>query len=174
MKRLIERLGSFYFSRPITLDTIVIVTGAIYCTVYPEFFSFVADANDIKDILSNVISTIVSFTGFILASLTIIVTFKANVKIKDLTAASNALELLLSTNNYKEIVGVFRDAIIELVISLAVLYISWIPVLKLTAGKLVFIASYGILVVIITISRTLFILFKLIFLEFKKKSKSLL
>jgi len=59
--------------------------------------------------------------GFMLAALTIMITFRANIKIREPEKAKNSLELILGTH-YTAIVSTFKVAIFELVFAGAAAY----------------------------------------------------
>ncbi|PVW13165.1 hypothetical protein [Marixanthomonas spongiae] len=113
-------------------------------------------------ILSNLIGASISLAGFVLASLTIIVAIRSNVKTKRPEEADTPLELFFSIGTYKTIVKVFKIAIIELVFCFIVSYIVWMASANIT--------NYGIfkvnvcLIFLLTVStmRSLFVLFLLI------------
>ena len=167
-KRIQISITDFYYKHPLLIDAVlsILVLFAIYRN--KKYFKFVGIESNIDNILSSVIDTNVSFSGFILACLTIIVSFKANIKVKHVREAENALELLLlSKNNYKKIVSAFRDAIVELVFALSLQYIFWLPIFGLKASHLVFVSLFGIQIIFFTLIRTLYLLFRIVFQEFK-------
>jgi hypothetical protein len=161
-----EKILDGYVKWALLYDLLIIVAVMTIVYVKKDAFFIPEERNAIDNLISNIISTIVSFTGFILASLTIIVTVKANVKIKSLEEAANGMELILATENYKKIITAFKDAIIELVLALLLLYVSWMPIVNLNSLHLSLLAILGISVIILSVARTLLILFAIIFLEF--------
>jgi glycerol uptake facilitator-like aquaporin len=116
------------------------------------------------NIISNLIGTCVSLAGFILAALTIIVTFKSNLKVKGIEHSDNALELIFSSQHYDNIVKVYRDAILEFVILSILLYFVW-AFSDFLNDSLTFATMIGIEMASFTILRSLFILFKILKLE---------
>lgn len=164
-----EKILDGYVKRALLYDLLIIVTVMLIIYLKKDAFYIPKDRSSMDNLISNIISTVVSFTGFILASLTIIVTVKANVKIKSLEEAANGMELILASENYKKIITVFKDAIIELVLVLLLLYLSWMPIINLSSLHMSLLAILGIAVIILSVSRTLLILFVIIFLEFTKE-----
>ncbi len=163
MKKLVDR----YLASPIFYDTIVAM--AIYAGVYFVFSKCsTAEAYPTKEtilsIVSNLIGTCVSLAGFILAALTIIVTFKSNLKVKGIEHSDNALELIFSSHHYDKIVKVYRDAILELVILFIILYFVWL-FSDLLVNTLTFATVVGVEMTSFTILRSLFILFTILKLE---------
>ena len=166
VRKVRNKILNAYFKHPILFDVAIAAAFIAFIYYKQDIFAFKKITDNIQNVVSNIISTIVSFAGFILASLTVIVTVKANIKSKPEQSA-NAMELLLlSTGNYKKIISVFRDAIVELVLCLAILYVLWLPVIGLTVQHLLYLSIYGISVILLTLVRTLYILFDLIFKEF--------
>ena len=164
-----NRLLNRYFRYPIIFDFIITLIILIIICYFKSSFKFKNIGVD--SFLSNIISTIVSFAGFILASLTIIVTVKANIKVKNLEDAANGLELLLlSKDNYRLIISAFRDAIIELVICLILVYTLWMPMIGLNIFQLSLLSVYALLVIFFTLFRSLLILFRIIFLEIRDET----
>jgi hypothetical protein len=167
MSKIKAKILDSYFKYPFLYDFIFTCLIILFFNVNQNKIQIPFDFNKIDAIISNVVTSLVSLTGFILASLTIIVTVKSNIKIRNLANASNSMELVLSSGNYKKIIVVFRDAIIELVFALILIYILWMPIFSFSKIQYMFIIAFGILVIITTVSRSLAILFKIIFLEFK-------
>jgi glycerol uptake facilitator-like aquaporin len=117
------------------------------------------------NIMSSIISTDVSLAGFILAALTIIVTFRSNLKAKDMDQATDALELILSSGHYKDIKGVFKVAIKEFLLIFIVLYFLWNSSANFSVYSLTIFNACGILLTGIVVIRTLTILFGVIDLD---------
>nr|GFA63109.1 hypothetical protein [Tanacetum cinerariifolium] len=78
--------------------------------------------NQTNSAMEFVKTIIQEWTRFIIAALTIIVTFKANITAKKLEESVNGMELLFNSDNYGRIVNVFQLAIIELVIAFAAMH----------------------------------------------------
>jgi inner membrane protein involved in colicin E2 resistance len=97
--------------------------------------------------------------GFILAALTIIVSFRSNIACKKAEDANTPLELIFSTDNYHKIINVFKSAIIELTIAFLALYIVWVISENLKPEHILQANVYGGLLIFLSLSRTLFILF---------------
>jgi hypothetical protein len=117
------------------------------------------------DILSNIISTSISLSGFILASLTIIVAIRSNIKSKQPESAETPIELFFSAGNFHSIVHVFKIAIIELVFCFIASYLIWsFSDYFLTEGIFLINLSLIFLIAVSTI-RSLFVLFLIIGLD---------
>jgi predicted PurR-regulated permease PerM len=161
-----------YLKFPIFLD-LVITSAVWYCAhtvlnrlaISPHF-----DRSNVLNVISSLIGTCVSLAGFILAALTIIITFKSNLQAKGMEEASNALELILSSKHYDKIVKVYKDAILEFVLAYIVMYASWIWAENLSRKTLVLICAGGIGVTSLCVLRSLLILFGI--LNMSKFSKS--
>ncbi|RYE56632.1 MAG: hypothetical protein EOP48_07555 [Sphingobacteriales bacterium] len=169
MKKVFWKILDFYFKRPFILDLVLVIVAITLIHLKRAYIIPSAETSKIDTVFDNIIASMISLIGFILASLTIIVTVKSNIKIRKLEEAINGLELLLSSKNYKSIISIFRDAIIELSFSLSIIYIWWSPLFTLSRIKYLMLITFGILIIILTVSRTLILLFRIIFLEFKVK-----
>jgi hypothetical protein len=116
-------------------------------------------------VMNSVISTCVSLAGFILAALTIIVTFKSNLKAKGINEAEDAMELILSSRHYDSIVSVFKVAIVEFVLITIGLYLASAFVDELRPSFIQMLTLCSISLTSLTICRSLFVLFKILNLE---------
>lgn len=156
-----------YLRHPLFWDGLLIAATLIVNHYCKAFFCIRIGADTQINLLSNIIGTSVSLAGFILAALTIIVTFKSNLSAHSARAAKNPLELLFSTNNYTNIVRVFRHSIIELTAVFVVLYLAWVLKENLGDKVLFYCNIYGVLITCLSLIRSLFILF--IVLKMDKK-----
>jgi len=124
-----------------------------------------SDKSNFLNVISSLISTCVSLAGFILAALTIIITFKSNLKAKGIAEADDALELILSSKHYESIVTVFKGAIIEFILITVLLYFVSTTSSDITAYMLLLFTVNGIIITSLTILRSLVILFSILKLE---------
>lgn len=124
-------------------------------------FSINNKVNNIE-IVSNIIGASVSLAGFILASLTIIVTIRSNIVSKTPEQSQNALQLFFSINTFKTIVKVFKIAIIELVLCFIVSFIIWSISENLTNYTILKTIIILIFLMAMSTIRSLFVLFLLI------------
>ncbi|MBK8089149.1 MAG: hypothetical protein IPK31_15080 [Chitinophagaceae bacterium] len=167
MKKIKIKLLDFYFNHPFIVDTLLISGMILMLFKFRLEIPALEDKTKIDSFISNITSSIVALAGFILASLTIIVTVKSNIKIRNLEDAQNSTELLLTSANYKNIVTVFRDAIIELVFGLIAIYILWMPIFQHTDFFYILLIVFGVAIILLTLIRSLLVLFKIIFMEFQ-------
>jgi len=125
LKKTKTTLIDCYLAHPITIDLVLI----ILLWVTNRFLTILQldlDRKNQIDVLSNIVNSDVALAGFILAALTIIVTFKSNLKAKGIEDAENALELIFSSKHYDSIVDVFKKALIEFIGCFIVLFGSWL------------------------------------------------
>jgi hypothetical protein len=148
-----------YFEYPILFDLILVILFWFLSANLSIFNLVLTDKNNQINIIPNIISADFSFAGFILAALTIIVTFRSNIQTKNLNQASNALELIFSTKNYNKIVNVFRLSLIELVLCYIFLFCSWLSIDIFDIWEINRINITGIIITTLSIGRSLFILF---------------
>ncbi|PTX62623.1 hypothetical protein C8N46_10218 [Kordia periserrulae] len=114
------------------------------------------------DLINNIIGASISLAGFILASLTIIVAIRSNIKSKSPEQAETPLELFFSVGTFKTIVKVFRIAILELVICFVVSYVIWMISNNLSNGFIFNLLVSIIFLMSVSTIRSLFVLFLLI------------
>ena len=151
-----------YLNYAFIIDVVIIGVLWIFNSNF-SFFEFEHNKNDVNvDIIGNIIGASISLAGFILASLTIIVAIRSNIKSKIPEQAQTPLELFFSVGTFKTIVKVFKIAIIELVICFVISYILW-TISSNISNELMFksIVSMIFLMSVSTI-RSLFVLFLLI------------
>jgi len=114
-----------YLNYAFVIDVVIVIILWFLNSKF-SFFNFHYNAQEINiDIVSNIIGASISLAGFILASLTIIVAIRSNIKSKTPEQAYTPLELFFSVGTFKTIVQVFRIAIIELVICFVFAYFIW-------------------------------------------------
>lgn len=182
-----KKMLNTYIKRPLLWDIILIV---LICVGYYFILQKLSlDINITKEIvtstLSDLINTSISLAGFVLASLTIIVTFKDNLSQKkavqinqtkeDLEKAKETKEinesgmaLLFSSKHYGRIVGVFTWAVfiylaMFLFLSMLKLFIDKIPM-----SIYEYLCIAPIVLTALTIFRSVLVLYKIIKLQLKK------
>lgn len=172
IKNLYEKIFDMYLEAPIFYDLLVIVIIWILSVYCPLIQIGEIERNNQLAIISNIINTDVSLAGFILAALTIIVTFKSNITIKGMEEANNAQELIFSSKHYVSIVEVFKKGIIELVLCLVILSCFWSNADSFETITIYRINISGIILTSASIIRCLYILFIILHLSNKKKEDS--
>jgi hypothetical protein len=124
------------------------------------------DKATILNVVSSLIGTCISLAGFILAALTIIVTFRSNIKAKGLEESSNAMELIINSGYYNEIVKVYTGTIAEFILVSFGLYLFWLSIDNvkdpIIQTKIVLSAVF---LTAAPVSRSLWVLFSIIGLE---------
>lgn len=163
----IKKIVDGYLIFALLIDVIVVI-GFWLINVYAEQSAFILNnqATNIN-ILSTIIGSSIALAGFVLASLTIIVALRSNVKSKIPENAETPLELFFSIGTYRTIVKVFQIAIIELVICFIGSYIVWIGSCNISNNVLFnFIISFVFIISMGTI-RSLFVMFLLIAIDTK-------
>ena len=158
----IKNIVDKYLYYALLIDIIVILfiwLGNSYLSIFD--FTVVSKTTNIE-IVSNLIGASISLSGFVLASLTIIVAIRSNVKTKRPEEAETPLELFFSIGTYKTIVKVFKIAIIELVFCFIISYIVWITSKDLLNFTLFKINICLIFILSASTVRSLFVMFLLI------------
>lgn len=151
-----------YYKRPLIFDFIVLI--AIW--FLSNWFTIIrfknSDQANSLSLISSLIGTMISLAGFILAALTIIVTFKSSLLAKGVDDANNALELIFSSRHYKSIVKVFKDSIIEFLIYSLLAYCIWQSYANFSVLILNRIVMSLIISISLNICRSLFMLFSIL------------
>jgi glycerol uptake facilitator-like aquaporin len=167
--KLFDKIIDRYLANPILYD-IGIVSAIWYASKKLAMFNFVlTDKTNQINIIPNIISADVSLAGFILAALTIIVTFKSNIQSKGMSDATNALELIFSSKHYSKIVQVFKKSLVEFVICFIFLFCAWLSSDNFSIETINRINVTGIIITSLSITRSLFILFIVLDLEKHKR-----
>ncbi len=166
------KLLNIYIKRPLLYD-LLICSILVTITQFIESPGYAISSVKAESAFSDIVNTSISLAGFILASLTIIVTFKDNISHKENSSDKSkiemsGLELLFSSKHYKRIVGVFSWAafifvLLFLVYSLLKLFIEKIP-----ETNFLELVICGIILISMTIFRSLLILYKVIKLQISK------
>jgi glycerol uptake facilitator-like aquaporin len=158
-----------YFAYPILFDFALVVVIWI-CSKYLTFFDFklIDRVNQIY-IFPYIISADVSLAGFILASLTIIVTFKSNLKSRGIEDANNALELIFSSKHYENIVKVFKKSLIEFILCMVFIFVVWASADNFSIRTINRVNTTGIIITTLAIFRCLYILFVILDLSQHKR-----
>ncbi|MFC4232160.1 hypothetical protein ACFOW1_09675 [Parasediminibacterium paludis] len=180
-----DKLIELYLKSPILVDSFVSIIFFAVSRYKPLFIIKNIDKVNQLNIVSTLIGTCVSLAGFILAALTIIVTFKANIDSKRIETRcssdnneqlkvnnnfQSALHLLFSSQRYYNgIVEVFKGALKEFVLVFVVLYLSWVNSDSIKAGTFYGLTQVAVLAVALTITRSLGILFLILKAEDTKR-----
>jgi len=158
-----------YFSYPILFDLVLVAIVWVSANSFSIInFNLVDKTNQIN-ILPYIISADVSLAGFILAALTIIVTFKSNLKAKGIEDADNALEMIFSSKHYESIIKVFKKSLVEFVLCFIVLFFVWASTDNLSIKTINRIVVSGIVLTSLAIIRSLYILFVVLDLDKHKR-----
>ncbi|WP_146141336.1 hypothetical protein [Spirosoma oryzae] len=155
----------WYVKYPIIKDLAFVVLVWLGSYRLPIFDFKVTDKANQLNIMSSIIGASISLAGFLIAALTIIVTYKLTTKDKKAIDTNLPTELVFVSRHYYRMIAVFRDAIIELLICTVFLYVVWASsdnITVTTANKAV---VSGIMLVTLPIFRSLALLFKLLNLD---------
>ena len=177
MNTKIEDAVDKYLEKPIRYDFVFIAIAL--CLEYVVELGWrrfnlplikVIDRAKELDYISSVVSGSVALAGFMVAALTIFISIKASLKARGIEDAENALEIIFSTGHYKNIIAVFKNTIIELIILFIILYLFWLYSANLTDVAIFKVLLCSIFIIGISVVRSLYILFDVLDLEgFKKE-----
>ncbi len=165
MKKIGVFFADIYLKIPIIVDSLIWTIIVFYPKNYYFITYHLTDRATFLNLISNLIGTCVSLAGFILAALTIVVTFKANIQSKNINDSKNAMQYIFSTSHYNSIVETFKKAITEFTICFIMLYAAWITeknISDLTLNQII-IGSWSIISFVIL--RSLIVLFKILTIE---------
>jgi hypothetical protein len=184
MKRFLLKISDYYIKRPLLWD--ILICTLIICTVHysieiKKIIQLNVDAESLKSNLSDIIATSISLAGFVLASLTIIVTFKENITQKQNSIAQNqtdgitnpntnitGIELLFTSVHYGRIVGVFSWAAFILLSLFVIISMTKMFTKCLSINELFYASIIGITIIALTIFRSLLVLYAIIKLQLKR------
>lgn len=151
-----------YINNALFFDGVIII-ALWFANSHLSIFNFIiATKKDNLDIVSDTVSASISLAGFILASLTVIASIRSNITNRPQDAIRNPLEMFFSDANYKRVVQVFKDAILELVLIFILSYSVWISQENIDNYTIVKWIISAILLILLSVTRTLFVLFTII------------
>ncbi len=166
-----DKIMDGYYHRPILIDCLIVI--AAFCvkillqkTLHINF-SFVKIMSKGYELnyVSNIIATSVSLAGFMVAALTIMVTVKSSLQARGFGDSKNALEYLFSTKHYNNIIRVFRQTIVELIMVFSALYCIWLFSANVETAFIFECLLASIFWISAAIIRSLYLLFAILNLE---------
>lgn len=159
-----------YLRHPIIIDASLLCTCLLINHYSADIITIKFSVDVQINLISNLIGTSVSLAGFILAALTIIVTFKSNISSRPIEITETPLELIFSSVHYHNIVRVFKDSIIELTFCFVALYLLWLNSASVNADFIYYSNVYGIIFISLSLFRSLLILFTVLSLDKTRES----
>lgn len=174
-----------YIKRPLLWDNIIITLAAIiyFTTRRLGLCEFTPTADNMQALLHELVSSSVSIGGFVIAALTIVITFKENLKAKEAIdpktptkpdeKPTSGLDLLFKSHHYKSIVNVFYWSALIFVFSFlyfCALEFIWQP-LKSHLTLCACFIGYGVLIMVFAVTRCLLVLNQVIKLQMKDLMK---
>jgi hypothetical protein len=167
-----KTLLNFYFRFPVKVDYCLIFILVFILNKY--FFNcsyHLPDNQSILEMASETITILLTLSGFILTFLTVLITFKLDVRKIDEEDYDkmSPIEKFCTTDLFFETTSHLKNAVKSIVFTSLTIYI--IRVLSLDIGMVILYLSTigGIVILILTILRSLFILDKI--LDLQKKDK---
>ena len=163
---MITKILDFYIKRAVLWDLLLIVTLLVtrhWWLMGLPFFTCPKSEN-LLTTMSDLINISISLAGFVLASLTIIVTFKENVNPQQINPNSG-IHLLFTSRHYKQIVHVFSRAAFVLLLLFVLLSIIKIIHQQTTNQILLDVVMASIMLISLTSLRSLLVLSKIIKLQ---------
>ncbi len=169
-----NKLLDGYYKRPLLWDLLIATLAclAIEWLLRPRLsFLHFPKCDTVLDLLSDLANTSISLAGFVLAALTIVVTFRDNMHHKEATLdvkkreELSALELLFLSRHYYGIVKVFSWATLILVAVFIVAAMLKLAHVEFGDVPLFYGALFLMMVLSLTILRCLFVLFRIVRLQ---------
>ncbi len=165
-----RKILNIYIKRPLLWDILIITLEcySIFFTTIKLNFTLLIDLELTKSILSDLLNSSISLAGFVLASLTIIVTFKDNLGHNKNEQKESGISLLFSSKHYSRIVGVFTWAVLIFLSLFVLLSLGKIFVSKFPAFYYLYFCIVPISLTALTIFRTILLLYSIIKLQLAK------
>lgn len=157
-----------YYAKPLRYDFVIISAFCFsYWLITTKYnVTLVNDPELIKSFTTDLLNTSISLAGFVLASLTIIVTFKDNTNSKkNENTEATGLELLFSSKHYSTIVNVFSTAVFLLLSGFVVLSIYKLFFTKFPPYFGDYLLIVSILITALAVFRCVLLLYKIIKLQ---------
>jgi hypothetical protein len=157
-----------YFIRPVLWDYFFAIFISIIVTVLcKRSILTIPSEEHLYSIVSDLCTIALTMTGFILTLLTVLISFKSTLKIKqqDNLESNNLYELFFSTNLYFETVRHLKNAIKSLTVIAVVGYIFKLSLNCENYPVLYIYNVFGIVIIFLTLWRCLIILSKIIKLQ---------
>lgn len=162
------KIMDFYLKSAIIIDFLIVGSIiSILAYIRPCLGIPLLDKDMVDSLGSDLIATSVSLAGFVLASLTIIVTFKDSVSSKE--KASTGIDLFFKSKHYLPTVKIFYKASLILLVTFLILCVT--KVTKGTVPYLIreYIIIGSLILVTTTIFRSLYLLLQIIKLQTPQK-----
>ena len=165
-----KKILNIYIKRPLLWDILIITLEcfSIHIASIQLNLKALIDIESTKSIFSDLLNSSISLAGFVLASLTIIVTFKDNLGHNNNEQKENGISLLFSSKHYTSIVGVFTWAVLIFLSLFVLLSIGKIFVSKFPSFCYVYFCIVPISLTALTIFRTILLLYSIIKLQLVK------
>ncbi len=164
-----NRLLDNYIKRPLLYDVIftVIVCTTVYFLMQEKHICITFSHNNLLNVVTELISSTISIAGFIVAILTIILTFKDAIRLRDdrNSHSQNGIEILFDSRHYEQIVMVFLWAsgiMLLLFLLFCILSLIW---KSLNTILFVTLILFGVLLIAFTVARCMLVLYSIIKLQ---------
>lgn len=159
------KILDFYLRIPVLMDIILIlITIGLINYLNDEELVLSFDGDRLKSISSDLISTSISLAGFVLAALTIIVTFKDTVTDK---ASIDGKSTFFNSPKYFDLVKVFYSASLVLIFVFLILTTIKISDIFKKIGIEQYIIIGALILIFTTVLRSLILLYQIIKLQKK-------
>jgi hypothetical protein len=166
---IIEKILNRYYKMPLLSNIGILCFAFLFFVRFDVVPEEKFDVPTCLGIIGSIISAYISLAGFVLAALTIIVTFKASLKAKKIEDSENGMEMILNSEHYEKVVKVFKSAITEYIIYSLVLFLVWVFNKYLSLSLLLYSILAGLFIISIVTIRSLFVLFSILNMSTTRK-----
>jgi hypothetical protein len=174
---MINKILDKYIKHPVAWDSVftaVVILGLYFYQL--KFHKINFAAQNLESLVNQMISSSIGIAGFLITALTIILTFKDNLKSRDSEKdgssedkqVQSGIELLFHSKHYKRIVTVFFVASIIMVLTFIYYCFIEMCISTFDVHTLIYLVITPLLFLILALSRCLMILFRIIMLQVKK------
>lgn len=169
------KLIDFYLRRPVLYDLVLVIVILLLINILQSYsLLFPFDCKIMKSLNSDLISTSISLAGFVLASLTIIVTFKDSVNSRfnieqiantKKNQKDNGRDLFFQSKHYFPTVKVFFSASLILLLLFFLLSVIKVSAELISPNIYALLIIGGLVIIVTTVLRSLYLLLQIIKLQ---------
>lgn len=154
-----------YFKRPLFWDYLISTITCITISLCKKRFVIIFPKEEYVYSITSDLSTIsLTLSGFILTLLTVLITFKSSTGItkENYNEDNTVFELFFASDLYFETVKVLKDCIKSLVFISVIGYTLKLAINIVTHNFLFYFNVLSLIIILLTLSRSLFVLSKII------------
>jgi len=166
-----KKVLDIYFNKPVLIDYLVGILIATSIFLLDNKYKILGeiDNNNLVNFSSDIASVGLTVAGFILTLLTILITFKSteDQRLKELSNSSSSFEIFFGSPLYFKAVKILQNAVGSLAVVSIVLFLVKLFLHSNWQNLLLYLNLLGVLVILTSFFRSLFILHSLVKLQNK-------